>query len=140
MSIQKTLATTATRQQGRTHRPPASPHPAVAWDQQPTLEEKKVAQYDSAGIIEELTFDEIARSLGYVKAEEAMPLPEPTPTVSDELARMRPMVGPKQAAEALGISERAVVGMIHSGRLSAVRMGKLWRISRDEVMRAAGVA
>ena len=99
-----------------------------------------MAQPDTIEIKESLTFDEMARSLGYVKAEEAMLTPELTPTAADEFAQLEPMLSPKRAAKALSVSERSVVNMIHSGHIYAVRMGKLWRISRDEVMRIAGTA
>lgn len=45
------------------------------------------------------------------------------------------MLGIKSVAEILGINKMTVFRMIHDGRIKAVKIGNLWKITEEEVER-----
>jgi len=46
---------------------------------------------------------------------------------------MSNMVSTKEAAQALGITTRRVLALIKSGRLPAVKVGRDWVLSKDDL-------
>lgn len=62
------------------------------------------------------------------------------PGTSETLAMLPQMVAPADAARFLNISYRSAVRMCERGEMRAVRVGKQYRISRDELARVAGLA
>ncbi len=48
---------------------------------------------------------------------------------------MEDLLGPKDVARILGISERGATRLLASGKLPALRVGKLWRTSQARLTR-----
>lgn len=48
------------------------------------------------------------------------------------------MLDIKQAAKELGLSEKTIRSHINSGKIKAVRIGWVWRISEEEIKRLKG--
>lgn len=52
-------------------------------------------------------------------------------------AAPKPLLTYREAAEALGVSERSIYGWVKSEQIASTRLGRLVRIRRDEVERVA---
>lgn len=63
-----------------------------------------------------------------------------TATTTPTLSELPPLASVRQVARACNVSERHVLRLCERGELKAVRLGKVWRINRDALMRMAGVA
>lgn len=63
-----------------------------------------------------------------------------TPGSFETLAMMPQMITPESASRFLNVSYRSVIRMIERGEISAARVGRQYRISRDELARVAGLA
>ena len=50
----------------------------------------------------------------------------------------RDILTAEQAAEMLQISKLMTYRLIRSGQLQAVRVGKFWRVTRNEILRMCG--
>lgn len=50
-----------------------------------------------------------------------------------------PMLDTRAAADVMGVSPRTVTRMCEQGKLKAVRVMSLWRISRDALLEFAGL-
>ena len=50
----------------------------------------------------------------------------------------RDILTAEQAAEMLQISKLMTYRLIRSGKLQAVRVGKFWRVTRNEILRMCG--
>jgi excisionase family DNA binding protein len=53
-----------------------------------------------------------------------------TPTVAAAPAAVPELLGPAEAAKALGVSEADVLAVLESGELKGKKIGAAWRISR----------
>jgi excisionase family DNA binding protein len=53
-----------------------------------------------------------------------------TPTVAPAAAAVPELLGPADAARALGVSEADVMAVLESGELKGKKIGTSWRISR----------
>lgn len=47
------------------------------------------------------------------------------------------VVGPREAAKRMLVSEATILRLIRSGQLKAVRMGRQWRIAVDDLRRGS---
>ena len=53
--------------------------------------------------------------------------------------KMPELMSARQAAEVLQVTPRMVTAMCSSGKLKAVRVGRLWRVNRDALFDFAGL-
>ncbi len=67
---------------------------------------------------------------------------EERPTMTEDRTRadkMPELMSARQAAEVLQVTPRMVTAMCSSGKLKAVRVGRLWRVNRDALFDFAGL-
>lgn len=60
-------------------------------------------------------------------------------TTTPTLAELPPLASVRQVARACNVSERHVLRLCERGELKAVRLGKVWRISRDALAAKLGM-
>jgi excisionase family DNA binding protein len=61
---------------------------------------------------------------------QATPTLAPTPAAGTGASALPELLGPADAAKALGVSEADVMAVLESGELKGKRIGSSWRISR----------
>ena len=62
-----------------------------------------------------------------------------TATETTTLEALPALATPRQVAWACNVSERHVVRMCERGEIAATKLGRLWRINRDALMRRLGM-